>query len=308
MKRIIKIFCLVFFAAGLLSCASSAVKYDVSYFSNADVSPVYRISRNGNELFIGGSVHILRETDFPLPVEFDYAYSVSDVLVIETDVDQLQNPEVTQYLLENMYLPDKQTLRTVLSPQTYEMLSQALDEFGMPIMMFETMKPSMVVNVLSTLQIESIGFEQLGVDFYYFDKARAENKPVAFLESVQVQIDTIVSVGEGYEDDYVRYSLQDMGDTNGDIEALVAQWRSGITTNVGAELDEMINDWPLIYKAMITDRHDAWFPQLEQFLASGKTYFVIVGYAHLPGPDGILQHFRSIGCTVEQVAVNAVNK
>ena len=306
MKRLINFLCVILFAAGLLSCASSAglITYDVSYSTNADVSPVYRISRNGNVMFVGGSIHVLRKTDFPLPQEFDYAFSVSDALALETDVDQLQNPDITQYLLDNMYLPAGQTLTTVLSPQTYEMLSQACDDFGIPVLLFETMKPSMVINVLSTLQIESIGFEQLGVDFYYFEKAKNENKPVVFLESVQVQIDTIVSVGEGYEDDYVQYSLQDMDAANDDIDTLVAEWRNGITTSVNAELDEMINDWPLIYKAMITDRHDTWFPQLEQFLASGNTYFIIVGYAHLPGPNGILQYFRSIGCTVEQVAVN----
>jgi len=85
---------------------------------------------------------------------------------------------------------------------------------------------------------------------------------------------------------------------------MVAEWKSGITSLAEESLAELISEWPMLYRSMITDRHDEWFPQLDKFLTSGKTHFVIVGFLHLPGPDGLLQYLKNSGCTVEQVAVN----
>ena len=264
-------------------------------------SPVFRITRDGNSMFIGGSVHVLRETDFPLPEAFDYAFSASDALVLETDLDQMETPEALRYLSENMYLPSGKTLRTILSPQVYQALNLVCLEYGLPIALLESMKPSVVMNTLAVLQIESHGFGQLGVDYYYFEKAKEQNKPVVFLESVQTQINAIVSMGEGYEDEYVMYSLADMEETEEGIKTLVYEWRNGITSGTEESLAEMYNSWPQIYKTMITDRHDAWFPQIDKFLASGRTYFIIVGYMHLPGFYGLLQYLEDAGCVIEQI-------
>lgn len=59
-------------------------------------SSVWEISKNGNTLYFGGSVHILRSEDYPLPKEFDMAFDNSDMLVLEADAGQMGNPEVAQ--------------------------------------------------------------------------------------------------------------------------------------------------------------------------------------------------------------------
>jgi hypothetical protein len=44
-----------------------------------------------------------------------------------------------------------------------------------------------------------------------------------------------------------------------------------------------------------------WLPKIERDLRSGHTYFVIVGAAHLGGPDGVLALLRNRGCQIEQL-------
>ena len=302
MKRIISFCSVILIIAGLLSCASSAPAAGEGSGKTGG-SPVYKITKNGNVLYLGGSIHVLRDTDFPLPEGFDYAFSMSDVLVLEADVDLMNTQEVQEYLLYSSLFLDGRSLRTVLSPQTYEMLSLACDKYGFPMDdTVQMIKPSMVVNILTVLQILELGFAETGVDQYYYEKAKDENKTIAFLESVESQIDLMVSMGEGYEDDYVQYSLQDMENTEEDIETMVYEWKNGIISGAEESLAEMIDEWPMLYKSMITDRHDQWFPQIDQFLASGKTHFIIVGFLHLPGPYGLLQYLESKGCTVEPVS------
>jgi len=292
MKRIISFCVIVIIGAGLFSCASLFPRKQTG-------SSVWKISRGGNTLFLAGSVHILRDDDYPLPDEFDRAFSQSAMLVIETDVEQLSNPDVTQYLTANMFLPGNRTLRSVLDSRTYELLGAAFREYGYRLDEFIRFKPSMVVNVLTLLQMQKMGFVQEGVDFYYLAKARNENKPVGYLESIETQIDLIVTMGEGYENEYVMYSLNDMESTETEFLPLLDEWKHGGSSETEKALSEMRDEWPQIYKTVITDRNSAWMPQIEQYLASGNVAFVIVGLAHIHGPDGLLQQLRNAGYTVE---------
>ena len=157
------------------------------------------------------------------------------------------------------------------------------------------------MTVLSVLQIQKKGFTQQGIDQYYLDSAKKENKPVRFLETVQYQISVLVGMGEGYENDFVRYSLQDMDNTNTAIETLVSEWKKGSASISEVALTEMKQEWPLIYKTLVTDRNNAWTPQILGFLVSGQVHFVIVGYLHLHGEDGLLRQLENFGCTVEQL-------
>jgi len=293
MKRIISLFAVVAICAGLFSCASSPGR-------GQNGSSVWKVSGNGNTLFLGGSVHVLRAMDYPLPKEFDQAFSHSTMLVLETDIEQAATESVQGYLMTQMILPGNQTLRSVLDSDTYELLRAKYSEYGLSVDEISKLKPSMAVLFLTILQIEMHGFVQQGVDTYYLEKAKDEGKPIGFLETVQAQIDLMVTMGDGYENDYVRYSLQDMENTETGLEELLAEWRTGGSSDMDASLAEMKEQWPLLYASLLTDRNAAWMPQIEACLASGEVAFVIVGLAHLHGPDGLLRQLEDSGYTVEQ--------
>jgi uncharacterized protein YbaP (TraB family) len=48
---------------------------------------VWKISRGDNVLYLGGTIHVLRESDYPLPEPFDEAFEQADIVVFETLVD-----------------------------------------------------------------------------------------------------------------------------------------------------------------------------------------------------------------------------
>ena len=298
MKRIISFLSVMLLIAGLVSCATSSVN---THGDSAIGSSVWKITKDGNTMYLGGSVHILRETDFPLPEEFDFAFSMSDVLVLEADIEQMENELVVAYLISQLFLPDNISLRSLLDAETYELLSAACSEFGFSIDDVSQMKPSMILNMLNSLMLQRIGLVNPGVDFYYMDKAKNENKQIAFLETVFEQIEMLVTMGDGYENEFVRYSLQDMENTESGLELLISDWRNGTFENVEKSLIEMKDQWPSIYRSLITNRHDLWMPQFEDFLASGDVYFVVVGLLHTNGPDGMLRYLEDAGYIVEKL-------
>ena len=304
MKQI-KFFYIVFLlTAGLLSCRSSApVSASAAEAETETYSSVWKISKNGNTMYLGGSIHVLRESDLPLPEEFNRAFSLSDILVLETDVEQMENQEIAQYLISQMFLPGEETLQTILNESTYKMLSQVCDEYGLSVIDAAKLKPSMVINILTMLQIQKCGFIQQGVDDFFLGKAKDENKPVNFLESIESQIDIIVTMGDGYENEYVSYSLQDMAETEECLEILVSDWKNGEASAMEESLTDMKDNWPVLYKTFITNRHDAWMPQLEEFIASKQVYFVITGVLHMHGSDGLLRRLENSGYSVEKLKI-----
>jgi len=271
--------------------------------SPAAGSSVWKVTKDGNTLFFGGSVHILREKDFPLPEEFDYAFSRSKILVLETDTDQLTEPEIMQYLLSQMILPDDVTVESLLDAETYYALSLACDEYGYSIEDAEKIKPSMIINMLLVLQIQKLGFVQQGIDDYYQIKAQNDNMPVKFLEPVQTQIDMLVTMGEGYENEYVSYSLKDMENTETSLETMMREWRYGTTGANEEALIDMRDNWPKLYKALITDRHNEWMPQIKEFFSTGQVHFIIAGLLHMHGPDGLLRQLEDLGYKAEKVII-----
>jgi uncharacterized protein YbaP (TraB family) len=62
----------------------------------------------------------------------------------------------------------------------------------------------------------------------------------------------------------------------------------------------MKEEWPEMYKSMVFDRNAAWMPQIEEYLSTGAVPFIVVGAAHLHGPDGLLIQLKNLGYTVEQ--------
>ena len=81
-------------------------------------------NKKGNTIYIGGTVHLLSPKDYPLPKQFHTAYNASELLAIEADIDQLENPAIAQKMMGKIMYQDERTLSTVLNKPVYEMLKK----------------------------------------------------------------------------------------------------------------------------------------------------------------------------------------
>ena len=81
-------------------------------------SPVWKITRGDRHLFIGGTVHVLSQDDYPLPKAFETAYGASSVIVFEADIRELQAPEFQKALLARAVYPEGTTLMDFLTDDT----------------------------------------------------------------------------------------------------------------------------------------------------------------------------------------------
>ena len=117
---------------------------------------VWKIKGKGTEFYIGGSIHILRDQDYPLPKEFYEAYDQSDVLTTELDMNEMKNPSNSIKMQQALIFQDDRTLSGVLSKDVYNKLDSVSNAIGCKFETHGKIKPSMVVISLSFQSLQSL--------------------------------------------------------------------------------------------------------------------------------------------------------
>lgn len=265
-------------------------------------SSVWKAQKGTAIIYLGGSCHLLRETDFPLPPEFDRAYKASDMVVFETDISKLQDPSLLQKVMTKAMYADGSTVDKHLSARTYGELSAYCEANGIPLDAFRQFKPSMLMMTLTITELMKLGVTQQGVDQFLYGRSNRDKKIVEGLETVDEQFNYVISMADGNEDEFVSYSLREMKSVKQKYEILVNAWRTGDAVKLD---DLMIADLksqqPKLYKRLITDRNRNWLPLIDAYQKTPRTRFIVVGVAHLVGPDGIIESLRKKGYKVDKL-------
>lgn len=266
-------------------------------------SAVWQVQGNGTVTYLGGTCHLLRQSDYPLPTAYTKAYSNSELLAFETHMDQLQEPEFQQSLMQQSFYTDGTTLDKVLSAATYAQLNAACTKAGIPLAQLNNFKPFMVYLTLLGLELQKMGVSnEAGVDMHYYYKAAADKKPMDGLESVDTQLQFLTTMSDGIEDRFITHGLKDLNRITQLIEELITTWRTGDESKLYHYfLKDMKNDFPKLYQKLITDRNADWMPKIIQYLRTPEKEFVLVGVAHLVGPEGIVAQLKRKGYKVTKV-------
>lgn len=265
---------------------------------------VWKVSRDDNDVYIGGTVHLLRQQDFPLPPAYTQAYDASDRLFFETDIGGMADMGLQQRMMQELTYQDGRNLSTVLDAEALAVLTEHLSETGLPMGMVQNFKPGLLISMLSVLEFQKMGFTPQGVDAYFFNRALGEGIPRGQLESIDEQIALLAGMGEGYESEFVLYSIRDFQELPAAMERMIKAWREGDVVALYAEfVAPMLEESPELYQSLLVQRNNNWVPQIEAMFEQDGTEFVLVGAAHLAGEFGVVQQLEARGYAVEQLGL-----
>lgn len=271
--------------------------------SAAAETAVWKVSKGEDYLYLAGTVHVLRASDYPLPREFEQAYADADRLFFETDIGAMNDVSLQQRMMTQMTYQDGRTLRTVLNEEAYQALSEFVETAGVPIpmAMMQTFKPGLLISTITLLEFQKLGFTPQGVDSYFFTRAMGDGKDRGELETLDEQIALLAGMGEGAESEYILYSLKDFEDLDIAIEDMVAAWRAGDVDSLDEQfVAEMMEASEELYDSMLVRRNHAWLPRIEAMFDEAGIEYVLAGVAHMVGDDGLLALLRDRGYEVVQ--------
>jgi uncharacterized protein YbaP (TraB family) len=253
-------------------------------------------------VYLVGSVHMLSEGYYPLDPAFDQAFKEADLLVEEVDLDDLLAPETQMSILMRSRLPDGQTLADVLSPETMALFKTFTADLGPAAETLFRFKPWMLATVIEGLELQKAGFDpNLGLDKHFFDLAKKSGKPVKGLETADFQISLFDRMPMDHQDRFLAETLKQLATEKANVTTLADAWRFGDARTIERIVLTDLKSDPALYQRLLVDRNKRWLPQLEELFARPGRSFVVVGAAHLVGPDGLLEMLKARGYTVEQM-------
>ncbi|MCC5854737.1 MAG: TraB/GumN family protein [Idiomarina sp.] len=261
-------------------------------------APVWKVSNDQHTLFIGGTVHLLPASEFPLNPAFELAYEQTDAIVLE--IDMPEDPAALQPYMMQLLYQDGRTIQSVLQGETTKRLGDALGEYGIPLNMVESFRPGFFMMQLTALELAKHEMAGDGVDAYFAQRARADNKPIHSLETIEFQMGMFRDMGEGQEDLFVSVMLDQMEELIPVMNQTLEYWRVGDMDALSTLVVEpVLEEDPATYDMMFKQRNHDWIPQIEAMFAQQKNVFILVGAGHLAGPDSVLLLLEQAGYTVE---------
>ncbi len=262
---------------------------------------LWKVQGQQNSVYLLGSVHVLKKSDYPLAAPIESAFSNASVVAFETDIAALEDPATAMKLLSKSQLPEGETLSKVLSPEVYKMWTKHVSESGLPPEMFDQFTPGMAAVTIAMLETQKLGLESdAGVDKHFFALARRSGKEIVPLEPVEFQINLLTGFTKEEGEALMKSTLKDMENLKNDLADMLKAWKTGDAPKLEKLLNEAMKESPAIYKRMLTDRNQAWIPKIEELARGKKNAIVIVGAAHLVGKEGVVELLRKKGLKVTQ--------
>ena len=285
-KRWSVVFTVCFVGSGHAAAAETSGKHFLWRVTNAP-APFYLL----------GSLHALRSSDYPLPVEIEQAINNSRQVIFETNPDARDTPLIERKLRKVGYYPNGVTIERKISAKTFAYLKKIAE---VRLTDYETRKPwAIAFFMVQNPSLRNFS-SRLSVDRYVYDKARRRAE-IGGLETTDEFVNAFANMSDSESEaflldvlSYARRSPQLLIETNalwksGDAERLYWLYASrGLATSPG-------------YWRWVERRQLLWIPRIEAALKSGKSTTVVVGALHLCGPHSVLAMLKARGYKIEQL-------
>jgi uncharacterized protein len=265
----------------------------------ADAASVWKVSApGGGTLYLGGSVHALRSTDYPLPAAFNRAFEASSHLVFEVDDKGMSG--TTKSLVKAGEYPRGDSLKNHVDPRTYAYLKRVFALMQVPEAKWSRHRPWFLVLMLQASGMRDFS-GQLGVDQFLSNRAKANKKPVSGLESGAEHAAVYSGLTDRQGEALLLHMFIPQEGERGSSPSWMPAWRRGDADAIAASMHAAYREYPAFAVRILDERNRRWMPKIESYLRSGDTYYVVVGAAHIGGPNGLLAMLRAKGYQITQL-------
>lgn len=253
----------------------------------------------GGRLYLCGTIHILREKDYPLAPAYEAAYMYSQKLVLELPPGSSSSAELTTRMAQLGSYPSGSTLQASVSPETWGKVQAWAAKRGMNPSIMNTFRPWFASLLITSLEYAALGAKpDKGVDTYFEERAKKDGKPAQGLETVEFQIQLFTSLTEKQQAEFLEQTMNEIRTVEEEFEKMLAAWKQGDLKELQDMMYSEADKYPELTKLFLTDRNAAWVPLLEEMLKKGEKVMVLVGSGHLAGDAGLIELLRKKGCKV----------
>lgn len=267
-----------------------------------DKLPIWQIDGEQNRVYLLGSIHLLRQQDYPLPAGFDSVYEDAETLIMELDMDDM-DPVESQTLANQMGLiQDGRTLKDLLGDEVYAEAESLAEASQIPIALLATAEPWFAAMNVEVMLLMRMGFNpNYGVETYFQEKAAADGKEILGLETMRQQLEFLDGLSEEAQREMLMQALSEGAELREIMDSTIAAWRTGDVDFMESDLLGDMAQYPELNRVIVVERNIDWTQQIEALLDDDIDYLIVVGTLHLVGDDGVPELLEARGHSVTQL-------
>jgi hypothetical protein len=262
---------------------------------------LWEIHGKHNTVYLLGSIHTLRATDYPLAPAVLDAYRSAKSLVMEIDPSELESADLQSEMLASATLTDGKNLHDIMGTARYAHAAGLAHDVGLELSTFDQFAPWFVAEAISQMQLMQLGFDPAsGVEMYFSGRARTDGKSIAGLETGHDQLALFEGMPMETQANYLISSLEQAHDLTKEVNEMVRAWQSGDMGWFETELKSDLGRDPAVYQSLLVSRNRKWIARIERLLDDDDNHLVIVGTAHLVGRDSVIDLLKKDGIAAVQ--------
>ena len=292
---------LIVFILGFVLTGGAAAAEKQNQDADTSKSCLWFVQAADETVYLLGSLHILKSDAYPLAASIEEAYRSSRKVVFETDMNAMSEPAVQQKMLALGLYPEGKTLDQHLSGETRNLLNKKMTELGLPMQQFARFKPWFIALTLATLELQRLGYNPAhGIDTHFFNRAKADDKELGFLEPIEHQVDLLGKMTNQDQEAFLNQTLEEMDIVAKLASDMTAYWESGDAEKLYTLMNQSFKDHPTIRDRLLIERNKKWTTRIEALINENQNVLVIVGAGHLVGPDSVVDLLKKKGHRVTQ--------
>jgi uncharacterized protein YbaP (TraB family) len=253
-----------------------------------------------SEIVLFGSVHVLPPGLDWRPPALTAALARADDVWFELPFDAATQARFGGLARDHGLLPPEQSLTPQLSRAGRVRLARVCKAFGVNPLEIDRMRPWLAE---VRLTLAAVAREEAAAGEGVEERLAAEAPPRARREAFETpeqQIALFADAPQAEQIASLERTLRDIEDDPAAYRRMVAAWMAGDTKALQKEaLDPMKREAPADYRRLLVDRNVRWVQTLSRRMAGSGRTVVVVGAAHLAGPDGVPARLRRLGFEVE---------
>lgn len=275
---------------------------------------LYKVTDDaGNTAWLFGSIHVGRDSYYPLPDYVLNAFDGSDCLAVEFDlIAYEQDLKAQMMLLQSMVYTDGTTIADHLPEDLYNDAVEVMMDIGIYNALLDYYVPMVWYSFIDSAMYEKLGADsQLGIDRYVLNRAKKADMPILDVESAEFQMEMLLNFSEELQIfllEQTVMSAKNLDAAKENLDAMMDLWASGdeeafaeYVAGTGGVTEDQRAFYEEFNKAMIVDRNESMADFVEEALASGDEVFVCVGAAHVVGEGALADLMAQRGYTVERI-------
>ena len=252
--------------------------------------------------YLFGTIHLIGKKDFVLKEEVTNALNQCKNIVFEVNMEDMTDMSKMMNLMMQANMAGDTTLQDLLSQQDYAMVSNYFEKEGIPLVMFERMKPMFITTmVMGTMSGGDSKEEMMSYEMELMNYAKDKKLKMDGLESFEYQMGIFDIIPYKVQAKMLVDGIQSGKDTTqvNQLQQLVDLYKKQDLSKLQELMQADTEGLGVYTKLLLDDRNTNWVPKIKAKIK--ESTFFAVGAGHLAGKTGVITLLREAGLKVTPI-------